>query len=113
MAQHSPLTPTMAFAGNPLDRAGDRRMDAGWLADMRASGLYLPFWQNKPLVHGGRAAFQPWSPQLGNGTCIFLGLENAQAYFAVDLAGETAPALPGEFQEMRPAAFVLPARDTA
>jgi NAD+ diphosphatase len=111
MAQH--LTPTMAFAGNPLDRAGDRRVDAGWLADMRATGLYLPFWQNKPLVQDCRAAFQPWSPKLGQGTCIFLGLEAGQAYFAIDLAGEAEPALPGEFQEMRAAAFVLPGRDTA
>jgi NAD+ diphosphatase len=113
MAQPPTLTPTMAFAGNPLDRAGDRRIDEGWLADMRAAGLYLPFWQDKPLVRDGQAGFQHWSPELGNGTCIFLGVDKAQAYFAIDLASEAAPALPGEFQEMRAAAFVLPGRDTA
>ena len=33
--------------------------------------------------------------------------------FAIDVAGDEPPALDGEFVEMRPAAFVLPARDTA
>ena len=45
---------------------------------------------------------------------IFLGLEDTQPLFAVDLPGETAPDLgEGGFEEMRASAFVLPARDTA
>jgi len=107
----------LSFTGNPLDRASDRRTDAGWLADMRAAGRFLPFWQNKPLVRNGRAAFEAWSPELGSGPSVFLGLENAQGFFAIDVGGETAPAFflekGGEFLDMRAAAFVLPGRDTA
>jgi NAD+ diphosphatase len=107
------VTAPITFSGNPLDRASERRTDAAWLADLRAAGRFLPFWQNRPLIKDGRAAFQAWSPELGSGTCVFLGLENAQGYFAIEIGGETAPALAGEFQEMRPAALVLPPRDAA
>lgn len=103
----------MTFGGNPLDRASDRRSDPAWLASKFQDGLFLPFWQNKPLVIEGRAGFLPWRTDWEGGVCVFLGLEEDQPLFAIDIASETEPALGGEFQEMRPAAFVLPGRDTA
>ena len=104
----------MTFGGNPLDRASDRRSDPAWLAAQCTVGLFLPFWQNKPLVIEGRAGFLPWRPQWEGGTCVFLGLQESRPLFAIDIAGETEPVMErGAFQEMRPAAFVLPARDTA
>ncbi len=55
----------IAFGGNPLDRAGDRRGDPAWLAAQFPAGLFLPFWQNRPLVIEDRAGFLPWRTGLG------------------------------------------------
>jgi NAD+ diphosphatase len=110
----------IAFSGNDLDRASDRRHDPVWLVEQRgrADALFLPFWQMKPLVTGDppQAGFLT-AAAIGNSEapCVFLGLDKDRPLFAVDLgAGETAP-LPGlgEFRDMRAAAFVLPGRDTA
>jgi len=102
------------FSGNPLDRAGYSRSDPAWLAARFAAGLFLPFWQNRPFVAGDRAGFLAWREEWEGLTTIFLGLDGTQPLFAVDLTGDKEPALGGGgFQEMRPAAFVLPARDIA
>ena len=104
----------IAFSGNPLDRASYSRADAAWLAAQRANGLFLPFWQNRPFVAAERAGFLPGRAAWENCLSVFLGLDGTQALFAVDLPGDTEPVLDGgNFQEMRAAAFVLPARDTA
>ncbi len=104
----------LAFSGNPLDRASERRSDPAWLKAQAAAGLYLPFWQTKPFVLDQRAGFLPWRDEWDGATCIFLGLDGTQPLFAVDLVGESEPVLcQGGFQEMRASAFVLPARDTA
>jgi NAD+ diphosphatase len=104
----------IAFSGNPLDRASLRRADPAWLAAQEPAGLFLPFWQNRPLVENDRAAFLPWREEWRGETRVFLGLDGTQPLFAVELAGESEPVLgQGTFVEMRPAAFVLPKRDTA
>ena len=104
----------MAFSGNPLDRASYHRADAAWLTAQAARGLFLPFWQNRPFVVSDRAGLLPWRGAWDGATSVFLGLDGDQPLFAVDLTGESEPQLDGGgFQEMRPAAFVLPARDTA
>jgi NAD+ diphosphatase len=103
----------MTFGGNPLDRASAQRADPAWLAAQATAGLFLPFWQNRPLVAEGRIALLPWRSDWDGRLCVFLGLDGSQPVFAVDIAGETPPPLAGAFMEMRPAAFVLPARDTA
>jgi len=105
---------TLAFSGNPLDRAGHRRGDEAWLKEQAAVGLFLPFWQNRPLVVNARAGFLAWREDWRTCTRIFLGLDDNQPLFAVDLPGEEEPRLgEGSFQDMRASAFVLPARDTA
>ena len=104
----------MAFCGNPLDRASDRRTDPAWLAAQQGCGLFLPFWQNKPLVVKDRAGFLPWRGEWQAGLCVFLGLDGARPLFAVDVAGDSEPVMEdGAFAEMRASAFVLPGRDTA
>jgi len=104
----------LAFSGNPLDRAGHRRGDEAWLREQAAVGLFLPFWQNRPLVVNERAGFLVWREDWRTRTSIFLGLDDSQPLFAIDLPGEEEPRLgEGSFQEMRAIAFVLPARDTA
>jgi NAD+ diphosphatase len=105
---------TIAFAGNPLNRASVERADPVWLATQKAAGLFLPFWQNRPFVRSDRAGFQSWREEWDGLPYVFLGLDAHQPLFAVDLAGESEPALgDGAFPEMRAAAFVLPTRDIA
>jgi NAD+ diphosphatase len=103
----------MTFSGNLLDRASERRSDPVWLKAQFQRARFLPFWENKPLVIDDRAGFLPWRSDWEGGTCVFLGLDQDLPLFAVDIAHATEPALGGAFQDMRPAAFVLPARDTA
>jgi NAD+ diphosphatase len=108
------MTDHIPFSGNVLDRASNRRTDEAWLAAQAVAGLFLPFWQNRPLVTKDRAGFLPWREEWRGQTCVFLGLDGTQPLFAVDLAGDSEPALgEGAFAEMRASAFVLPARDTA
>ena len=104
----------IAFSGNSLDRASYARTDPTWLAAQRAGGQFLPFWQNRPFVASGRAGFLPGRAEWQTHLCVFLGLDGTQPLFAVDLPGDSEPVLEGgSFQEMRAAAFVLPAPDTA
>ena len=104
----------IAFSGNPLDRASYRRADPAWLAAQHAAGLFLPFWQNRPFVRADRAGFLPGRAEWETCLCVFLGLDGTQPLFAVDLPGDSRTgAGRRHFQEMRAAAFVLPARDTA
>jgi NAD+ diphosphatase len=108
------VTGTIAFSGNPLDRASHRRGDEAWLTQQSATGLFLPVWQNRPYVVKERAGFLSWREEWRACTGIFLGLEGEQALFALDLPGDEEPQLgEGRFEEMRASAFVLPARDTA
>ena len=53
------MTP-IAFSGNPLDRASVQRADPAWLAAQKPAGLFLPCWQNRPLVRADRAVFLGW-----------------------------------------------------
>jgi NAD+ diphosphatase len=104
----------LTFSGNPLDRASYRRGDDAWLAEKAVTGLFLPFWQNRPFVIEERAGLLPWREAWQTCPNVFLGLDGERALFAVDLPGEEEPQLGfGAFAEMRASAFVLPARDTA
>ena len=51
----SPRFITHAFAGNPLDRAGDRRGDADWIAGrLETPGArVLVLWKGNPLLRPG------------------------------------------------------------
>jgi len=104
----------IAFAGNPLDRASAERPGEAWLAGRRQKGRFLPFWRMQPLVRDGRALFLPWRAEWEGRPQVFLGLDGAEPLFAVDLGkDEPPPRLGGDFRDMRAAAHILPARDTA
>ena len=65
----------LSFAGNPLDRASAERPGEAWVAARRVAGRFLPFWQMKPLLVDGRAAFLPWDAGWEGRTTVFLGLD--------------------------------------
>jgi NAD+ diphosphatase len=92
------------YAGNPLDRAGERRSDAAWIAarldDPRSQVLAL--WNGQPLAEtkpGGGAGLGfvsgPKAQALAGDEerLLFLGLraKGGAAVFAVDLEGEVDP----------------------
>jgi NAD+ diphosphatase len=122
------------FAGNPLDRASERRPDAEWIARQLASAdaLAFPMWNGRPFVEkvrkdgdAGEALQIAYIPakmakELAEGTerLLFLGLWKQTAVFAVDLDGETDPsegalAGMGSFEDLRRVALTLPATEAA
>ncbi|HEV2533035.1 NAD(+) diphosphatase [Phenylobacterium sp.] len=117
------------FAGNPLDRASDKRPDAAWIAAQLASpeALAFPVWNGRPFVEpakdgGVQIAYVPTrlAEQLSEGRehLLFLGLWKETAVFAVDLEGEANPAEGplagmGKFEDLRRIALQLPATEAA
>ena len=116
------------FAGNPLDRASDRRREPEWLAERleRADTGVLALWNGSPLTCdlGGEKRLAQIEPALGvelsgDERLLFLGLgDGGRAMFAVDLEGAADPAEGvlagrGRFQNLRELAAVLPAEDSA
>ena len=117
------------FAGNPLDRASDRRPDAAWLALQLAApeSLATVFWNGQLLVQSEpngalRIAYLPaaLAEELSGGPerLLFLGLQTETAVFAIDLEDAGDPAEGqlqgfGTFHEMRGAAALLPPPEAA
>jgi NAD+ diphosphatase len=92
------------YAGNPLDRAGERRPDAAWIEERLADpgSQVLALWNGQPLAgthEGGGAALRYISAPLAKALAadderlLFLGLrlEEDAAVFAVDLEGAADP----------------------
>ncbi len=115
------------FAGNRLDRAGDRRGDVAWMAaqlsDPRAVSIVL--WNGQPLIQelddgaivaarldGGLALKLAGS----NEPVVFLGLSDDGPVLAIDLEGVADPAEGplqghGRFADLRATVAHLPAAD--
>ena len=125
-----PLTAfTNTFAGNPLDRASDRRAKAAWVAERLAEpgSLAIAIWNGRPLVEdakdgGVQIAYlaADLARQLSRGPeqLLFLGLWRETAVFAVDLEGDADPADGplqglGRFEDLRAIAMRLPGADAA
>jgi NAD+ diphosphatase len=132
---------TNTFAGNPLDRAGERRGDESWLAEKAADphSLAVAIWNGKPLVEDtpsssdkpvdGKAPDAKPGVQIAYlradmakdlaatpERLLFLGLWKDIAVFAVDLEGGADPAEGplkglGRFEELRSIAPRLPPPD--
>lgn len=109
------------FAGNPLDRASDRREDAAWLAEQleRPDGSCLAIWEGGVLVDDGAEGVRlAWlRPDMARDAAgddwVFLGLWKDVPVFAVRLSGEADPTAGpleglGRFIDLRTAAAVLP-----
>lgn len=120
------------FAGNPLDRASEKRSDGEWAAAKRKdpSSFVLPMWRLQPFLLGSENSKGPLEagflrPGLAeslaapDAVSVFLGLEGGHAYFALDISAARDPANEGplaglgHFREMRAASMLLPPKDTA
>lgn len=117
------------FAGNPLDRASERRGDAAWLNEKinAPDSLGIALWNGKPLVEAGKdGGLQiaylraDMCEELSGGAerLLFMGLWKETAVFAVDLEGGADPAEGplqglGAFEDLRASALRLPATDAA
>jgi NAD+ diphosphatase len=117
------------FAGNPLNRASERRGDAGWIAEKLAApdSLAIAIWDGKPFVEdakGGGTQIAYLSADMakelsgGPERLLFMGLWKDTAVFAVDLEGAADPADGpleglGRFDDLRAIALTLPQTDAA
>jgi NAD+ diphosphatase len=120
------------YSGNPLNRASEKRIDWEWVAAKRRdpSSFVIPFWRLQPFILGPENAkgsieagfLRPGLAESLAGAeaaSVLLGLENDQAYFALDISEARDPANEGplaglgHFREMRGASMLLPAKDVA
>ncbi len=125
-----PLTAFMnVFAGNPLDRASDRRAQPDWIAEKLADpdSLALAMWNGKPMVESakdGRQQIAYLRAALarehagGDENLLFMGLWKDTAVFAVEFDGAADPADGpleglGRFEDLRAIALNMPAADAA
>lgn len=119
------LIASNTFAGNPLDRAGDRRNDPDWLAEQggRDDALALVMWEGRPLLEAGDEPRLAWLA-LSHARAVvpdrelFLGLWKGAPVFAVEVEGSVDPTSGplqglGAFHEMRAAAGLLSGSDAA
>lgn len=96
------------FAGNPLNRASEKRTDAKWIESKRRdpSSLVLPIWQLQPFLLGPENSGPPLElgllpPDVADSlasdgaTCVFLGLDRDRAIFAIAVAQSDDPAKAG------------------
>src|SRR5580693_4553103 len=103
------------FAGNPLDRASERRRDSAWIAGLLAdpAARLLPLHELRPLTRGDDTPMLDWQRPADwqelierGATLIFLGLADGIPHFALDAgpmvgtnepfdARSLAPLLPG------------------
>jgi len=115
----------IAFAGNPLNRASEKRSDAAWLAAQRADpkARVLPLWKLQPLLLGREDAaketklgFIEGALASGLGAAdaveVFLGLDGEGPCFARDISALADPlaaalASHGHFRDARSAALLL------
>lgn len=115
-----------AFSGNPLDRSGDLRNDAAWLAEQEANpeALAMILWEGRPLVETHEGAERlVWlslahARDMARDRDVFLGLWKGAPVFAAEFEGSIDPTTGpagglGRFVEMREAAVVLPETDAA
>jgi NAD+ diphosphatase len=118
------------FAGNPLDRASDKRPDAQWIAGQLASpeALGIALWNGRPFVESGKdgalqIAYLPGKltrelAGAGPERLLFMGLWKETPVFAVDLEGENDPSEGllegmGRFEDLRRVAMTLPGPEAA
>ena len=83
------------FAGNPLDRASERRRDSVWVASLLddPAARVLPLSELRPLIRGSDTIELDWQPLslwretiANRATLVFLGLAERRPFFAIDAA---------------------------
>ena len=117
----------ITFTGSPLDRAGNERRDADWLAAQITdpNSRFLPMHRLKALIDlttGGSIAWRPRSDLaelIDQGAMtLFLGMEGGVAHFGVDVSAVKNPRGEpygrwGKFIDVRGIAGQLPAGHAA
>ena len=107
------------FAGNPLDRASERRRDSEWIGSLLddPAARILPLFELRPATRGlGTPAldWQPvdsWREAIEHGaTLIFLGLGDRVPYFAIDAGPAGGEAEPFDARTLAP---LLPGGEAA
>jgi len=111
------------FAGNPLDRASERRRDTAWIRSLidDPAARILPLRDLLPFTRGSAVPVldwqnvAPWRDPIERGaTLVFLGLDGERPYFAVDATGAGLGfAEAGEAIDARTLAPLLPAGEAA
>ena len=120
------------FAGNPLNRASEKRTDPNWIESKRRdpSSLILPMWRLQPFLLGSEQSGPPIELGLmrpgvadslaeAGALCIFLGLDGDRAVFALDVSDAPDPANVGPlaglgyFRDARIAASTVSLKDAA
>jgi NAD+ diphosphatase len=120
------------FAGNPLNRASEKRTDTNWVDSKwrDPSSLVLPMWRLEPFLLGSEKSGPPIELGLirseiaisltgGDPIRIFLGLDGERAVFALDVTEASEPAKTGPlaglgyFRDARTAASMLSIKDAA
>ena len=97
--QHMRHAEDVTFGSSGLDRAAALRDNATAIAEHLAQGTVLAVWRGKPLIgaESGLAWLRPDHPALaGCGPALFLGLDDGNARFAVDISGWTPAAVAGD-----------------
>jgi len=117
------------YSSSPLDRIATRREDSAWIEERlaQADTLFVPVWRNRNLVRGmeegspeavfisGEAAA---TLRMQGGPWAFLGVQDEQAVFAVDVsaADDPLPLLPpamGQFVDLRSVGWGVPNPEAA
>jgi NAD+ diphosphatase len=120
------------FAGNPLNRLSEKRTDAAWIESRRRdpSSLVLPMCRLEPFLlepreSGATTELGLVRPEIvyslvdADATCIFLGLDDDRALFALDVSAAADPANAGSlaglgyFRDARTAAQMVSIKDAA
>ncbi len=111
------------FAGNPLDRASERRRDTAWIASLLddPAAQILPLIDLRPLTSGSEPSALDWQPVAPGreliehgASLVFLGLGDGRPYFAVDAGGaDIMAAEDREPIDARTLAPLLPAGEAA
>ena len=109
-------TPAIVFSGAHLDRAPVQRRDPEWVAER----LHAPAARTLLLSKAGARATRTDDglrlvsvhPPAVGGEPVLLGLDGADALFALDVSDHEGDGLPGELLDMRTLATELPARET-
>jgi NAD+ diphosphatase len=104
------------FAGAFVDRSGELRKDADWLADALTSddSRFVAVWNDKFLVGVESAGVvllesRQFDLAAAEQELIFLGIFRDSPTFAIEIGGDDAPFQElGEFQELRYLGTVLP-----
>ena len=104
------------FAGNPLDRRSDLRLDQDWLAKSRKDpgATLVALWTGQPLVgeRDGGLDLVRVEPEIGvrlagsDDNLAFLGLDGEAAVWAADIPGDADPTAGplegrGKFMDLR------------